>query len=903
MGDDIPLAQQLAPVSSFKVSFSDFKKLKQIGSGAYSNVYLAIHIPSNYQVALKVLTSKKLEGTAKVYFVREVMILASCNNPFLISLLGYTDTYPYCIATPYVDNGSLYDALKHNPGAPELDNTDKTIIAMCVAYGMASLHALSIIHRDLKSLNILLDGNCLPKIIDFGISRFHGEQGELVTVTIGTPHWMAPEMFDSSHYDNKVDVYSFAILLWEMLTGETPFEGMTAFQIMLGVTQNNQRPPIPEDTPDGLRTLIENCWESNPKDRPTFVEIFQTFANHEAEFADTDQSKVDALVGFIQQDEQSKSQQSEDQQELFQQQIQQIQEENMKEPKLVTKSDKPKTVSDTASNGHRRTSRREHHTKKVKRQLYGSNEPKTDEHVYSNEMHRNKRLQRQNRDSDDILSNQIQFVRHGSYSPQFGDLLHANSYAPAAFLENSFGIDMSIITDTTSPSFVSNMRSITSQLTTYQAEEFFQITADNLRHDLDEETAICIFNCVSKLLKKNQTFLQSFLDTDCLEYMSCSTSQLCKSLLRIVLIISKVEPELVPLRIINESFQFANENAQRLVCLLSSFHTSFSNNPNFQMIVQLYVANYAQLLVSDEAVNFLLVLYQIYRSQPTFTFISQVFSKSLLSNVPEVITTGYKSLCSMPFNFKQLPLEVIVSHFEYFPLEATSIIARMPTIPNSTRLVNGLLKAVNTVPLALYLLCKITMSNKGAMIFVENGQWLEPQRINIDSQLKIFLSIFQHPELRLPLIHKPYVIDMFIEVVENCPIESIQAIVTAIRRISSQSPDFIQLLSERGFLKEFIQTAFVQPSTEMANCGLLLFDNLARCAYVDDYLDIIPYFPTLLQMNQQLQASTLCTMLILTMHPQTLPVFKEHNIPEMVKKMNVPKMEEYQKEFIQQFEN
>ena len=106
------LEEQLSPLSSLKVQLSDFEKIMMIGSGAYSEVYLANYRPTNYQVALKILTAKNLEGTAKSYFIREIMILASCDNPFLINLLGYTDTYPYCIATPYIGQGSLYDALK-----------------------------------------------------------------------------------------------------------------------------------------------------------------------------------------------------------------------------------------------------------------------------------------------------------------------------------------------------------------------------------------------------------------------------------------------------------------------------------------------------------------------------------------------------------------------------------------------------------------------------------------------------------------------------------------------------------------------------------------------------------------------------------------------------------------------
>jgi serine/threonine protein kinase len=129
---------------------------------------------------------------------------------------------------PYVVGGNLYDYTRSRGERGRLDATQKTQIAIGVAYGMHCLHNANIIHRDLKSMNILLDTRLLPFICDFGIARTL-EENCVLTRNCGTVYWMAPEQMKWDSYDNEVDVYSFGMVLYEMLCERFPFQGDDKF--------------------------------------------------------------------------------------------------------------------------------------------------------------------------------------------------------------------------------------------------------------------------------------------------------------------------------------------------------------------------------------------------------------------------------------------------------------------------------------------------------------------------------------------------------------------------------------------------------------------------------------------------------------------------------------------------
>ena len=277
-----------------------------IGKGGFGTVRLAIQVSTGAKVAVKKLFIENLVGKDYISYTREVKVLSlTRSNPCLIGLVGFTTRYPYTIVTPYIPRGTLYHAMGDQCKGQRLTGTQRTIIAMGVAYGMRSLHEIGIIHRDLKSLNVLLDEEFRPKVCDFGISRTADEQNANgMTINIGTPNWMAPEMFKSNDYTEKVDIYAFAMLLWEILTEKIPFKDKQGVQVGLAVC-DGLRPSLPSDTPPPLKEMITACWQDAPEGRPDFNTIYEAFRSKQVMYAGTNPAEIDRFVSYIEASDQS----------------------------------------------------------------------------------------------------------------------------------------------------------------------------------------------------------------------------------------------------------------------------------------------------------------------------------------------------------------------------------------------------------------------------------------------------------------------------------------------------------------------------------------------------------------------------------------------------------------------
>ena len=182
----------------------------------------------------------------------------------------------YCLLLEYVQGGSLNKALqKLRQDRMHFDWGTALQMMNDVSSGMAYLHAHSIIHRDLKSANVLLTSSFGCKICDFGFSREILQDVKGDYTILGSPHWLAPEIWRlDTHYTEKVDVYSFAILLWEIICRMRPFPGTTFFYDLRSlVCVAKHRPPIPPSIPERLKDLIARAWDDEPVNRPEFSEI------------------------------------------------------------------------------------------------------------------------------------------------------------------------------------------------------------------------------------------------------------------------------------------------------------------------------------------------------------------------------------------------------------------------------------------------------------------------------------------------------------------------------------------------------------------------------------------------------------------------------------------------------
>ncbi|KAH0791828.1 TKL family protein kinase [Histomonas meleagridis] len=265
-----------------------------IGSGRSGRVFKGKISGSSQVVAIKVLHCRQLSPSELEMFCREIFTLSTLNHPSILKLLGYTNQPPFCLVTELLSNGSLFQFLKSHPD--ELTPTDRTAIAIDVARGMSYMHQRNIIHRDLKSLNILLDDNKRARICDFGLVRLKSYAP--MTGLIGTTQWMAPEiLMCSTSYDVAADVYSFGIVLWELLTGEIPYKDVTTGNLPYLVVQEGLRPTIPSGTPKDLENLITSCWSQDPKKRPPFSLIVKLFNNPKYHFPGTNADALWARIG------------------------------------------------------------------------------------------------------------------------------------------------------------------------------------------------------------------------------------------------------------------------------------------------------------------------------------------------------------------------------------------------------------------------------------------------------------------------------------------------------------------------------------------------------------------------------------------------------------------------------
>ena len=267
---------------------------EEIGSGRSGRVFKGVIKGRNGVVAIKVMHCRQLSSAELEMFRREIFTLSTMNHPSILKLLGYTKEPPFCLVTEMLANGSLFQFLRTRNS--ELTPTDRTAIALDIARGMDYMHERTVIHRDLKSLNILLDDNKRARICDFGLVRLKSLAP--MTGLVGTPQWMAPEiLMCSTYYDGKVDVYSYGVVLWELMTGEMPYNNVDIEKLPYLVVQEKLRPKIPDSTPTNLKNLISACWAPDPKDRPTFDTIIKLLNVESYHYPGTNTDELWARVG------------------------------------------------------------------------------------------------------------------------------------------------------------------------------------------------------------------------------------------------------------------------------------------------------------------------------------------------------------------------------------------------------------------------------------------------------------------------------------------------------------------------------------------------------------------------------------------------------------------------------
>ncbi|KAL3676827.1 hypothetical protein R1sor_026775 [Riccia sorocarpa] len=266
------IASVLQDVAEWEIPWDDLIIGERIGLGSYGEVYRGDWHGS--EVAVKKFLDQDLSGDALEEFRLEVRIMRRLRHPNVVLFMGAVTRAPnLSIVTEFLARGSLYRLL-HRPNN-QLDERRRLRMALDVAKGMNYLHSSSpiIVHRDLKTPNLLVDRNWVVKVCDFGLSRIKHNTFLSSKSTAGTPEWMAPEMLRNEPSNEKCDVYSFGVILWELATLRQPWAGMNPMQVVGAVGFQHRRLDIPPDMDPQLADIIRECWHTDPSARPSFAQL------------------------------------------------------------------------------------------------------------------------------------------------------------------------------------------------------------------------------------------------------------------------------------------------------------------------------------------------------------------------------------------------------------------------------------------------------------------------------------------------------------------------------------------------------------------------------------------------------------------------------------------------------
>jgi tRNA A-37 threonylcarbamoyl transferase component Bud32 len=290
---------------NFYIPFPELKILNKIGEGGFGEVYLGLW---NFKkVAIKKFTIdyNKIKNNAKLFyrhknhnltlksiiykFIKEINIISNLRHPNILLYIGASidQENNFYIVTEYIPNGNLFDYLhKNNEDYEDVKNNSKLNkklkikIAYQIALSIKYLHSRNITHCDIKSSNILLDYDFNIKLSDYGLSQFLNilDFSEKKRGKFGTTHWMPPEIMLNNKYQEKSDVFSYGMILYELISGKIPYKGLSNVQIVGLVADAKRIVDISGIKTDFfLKKLCSQCIMYDIDKRPTFEEIINYF--------------------------------------------------------------------------------------------------------------------------------------------------------------------------------------------------------------------------------------------------------------------------------------------------------------------------------------------------------------------------------------------------------------------------------------------------------------------------------------------------------------------------------------------------------------------------------------------------------------------------------------------------
>jgi serine/threonine protein kinase len=302
---------RLRALSDLVKDFDSMITKRKLGEGGFGAVTL-VEDPENHDLIALKSFHRNVSGSGGDItgsFTKEIDMLMKLVHPCVLEIVGYslpTPTVPARIGTMFAANGSLREALDERRSGRRRNFMDDTGIAIIIAgivAGMRFIHSRGVIHRDVKPGNILIDERGYVRIGDLGSSRLVSLD---VTQTkqVGTALYMAPEMYEDGVYDASADVFSFALIVYELVVGDYVFPPRLAPMVLMKKVASSQRPKLPDDMNITVKKMILRCWSVDPMIRESFDEIWCHLSRIKFQITpQVDSSRVEEFLSWVEANE------------------------------------------------------------------------------------------------------------------------------------------------------------------------------------------------------------------------------------------------------------------------------------------------------------------------------------------------------------------------------------------------------------------------------------------------------------------------------------------------------------------------------------------------------------------------------------------------------------------------
>ncbi|XVE65966.1 hypothetical protein DITRI_Ditri08aG0043600 [Diplodiscus trichospermus] len=285
------------PTEEWEIDLAKLDLRHVIAHGTYGTVYRATY--DNQDVAVKLLdwgedgiATTAETAALRASFRQEVAVWHKLDHPNVTKFIGASmgtsnlkiplknpsdshNSIPSracCVVVEYLPGGTLKQYLIRNR-RKKLAFKIVVQLALDLSRGLSYLHSRKIVHRDVKTENMILDAHRNLKIADFGVARVEAQNPRDMTGETGTLGYMAPEVLDGKPYNRRCDVYSFGICLWEIYCCDMPYPDLSFADVSSAVVRQNLRPEIPRCCPSSLANIMRKCWDANPEKRPEMDEV------------------------------------------------------------------------------------------------------------------------------------------------------------------------------------------------------------------------------------------------------------------------------------------------------------------------------------------------------------------------------------------------------------------------------------------------------------------------------------------------------------------------------------------------------------------------------------------------------------------------------------------------------